>query len=116
MTRSSGSESPASKSLIPSSSRSADDVGPGPADRLRSVLVGRDRLERVEALAVALLDGLAGDGRGDLVAVADGLFPGELLAPVDELRDVQLVLGIDARQRHRGELVDDGEHRRGHEV
>src|SRR3954454_12704549 len=90
--RSSGTASPTFRSLI---SDPPDDVGPGTAHDLGTVLVDGDGLEDVEALAVFLLDRKAlGAGR-DLVSGADRLTPLEDLAAVDHGGEVHLHVGVE---------------------
>ena len=60
-----------------------------------AVLVSRDRLEDVEALAVLLVDVLDGGLGGDHVAGADRLAPDELLASVDHHREVDADLRVE---------------------
>src|SRR4051794_5790544 len=83
VTFSSGMESPSFSSLSSGISDSSDDVGPGSLDGLLPVLVGGDRLEDVEPLAVLLVDLLARRRRLDHVAIADRLVPPQLLRAVE---------------------------------
>src|SRR3954451_20592242 len=116
VTFSSGMESPSFSSLSSGISDSSDDVGPGSLDGLLPVLVGGDRLEDVEPLAVLLVDLLARRRRLDHVAIADRLVPLELLRAVQHRGEVDPDSGIEDGRPHRAGAVDDAEHRRGDQV
>src|SRR4051794_19952522 len=75
----SGMGSPTFSSLSLLTSDPPDDVRPDPGDSPLGVLVGGDRFEDVEALALLLIDLTASRGGLDHVAIADRLLPRELL-------------------------------------
>src|SRR2546423_6142600 len=106
----------ASPCFRPATSHPAHDVGPDAAHCLLAVLVGRLRLEDVEALVVLLEDVDELGGGRDLVAGADRLAPNELLAPVNHGRDVDTHLRIEDAGGDRRRAVDDAEHRRRDDV
>ena len=94
-------------------SDSSHDVGPGAGAHRLAVLVGRDRLEDVVAAAVARLDRLALDVRGDLVAGDHERAPARTPARRGpSSRSSCATSGSKITGPIAGRAVDDREHRR----
>src|SRR5689334_10224042 len=103
--------------LSPSfTSASSNDVGPCAAHGLLTILVARHRLEHEEVVAALLVQVLQLSLGGYRVARTDRFPPDELLAAVEHLHQVDAHLAVEDRRAHRTGGVDDGEHRRRHDV